>query len=145
MSFVPSKSPVKHNILTDHFGLDFMVAAHKAFYSTMLSGLVNDPWKIWIVKMKIFKFVFDHVPKITSNFVMLFLFLIYFILNANDMICRKSQLLNILTTLMHSNLSKIIWHWCNLHSISENILIILHKLEELFCKSICNTSKFKTR
>ena len=76
---------------------------------------------------------------------MLFLFLIYFILNANDMICRKSQLLNILTTLMHSNLSKIIWHWCNLHLISENILIILHKLEELFCKSICNTSKFKTR
>ena len=28
MKFVPSKSPVMHDILTDHFNLDFMVAAH---------------------------------------------------------------------------------------------------------------------
>ena len=38
MNFVPSKSPVMHYILTDHFSLDFMVAAHEAFYSTLYTG-----------------------------------------------------------------------------------------------------------
>jgi len=28
MNVVPSKSPVKHFILTDHFSLDFKVTAH---------------------------------------------------------------------------------------------------------------------
>ena len=38
----PSKSPIIHYILTDRFGLDFMVAAHLAFYSTLLISVYKD-------------------------------------------------------------------------------------------------------